>query len=453
MVGVSIRSWWRQYSLEIILFSGVLLRVVVFYFLDPTNSDDHLAVIKHIYSRHNLPISRTYNHAFHPPLYHLLAALFYAAGSLKMVQSLSLTTSIVNVYYLYRIVKIEGLFSSAPAQIICLSLGCFLPSYVIFSLYISNDSLTFMLGTIFAYRLIGALRKPSAKSLYYLSFIVGLGLLTKGIFLAFIPVLVLLIIYVAVVKMEYRWDKLLRVLVVSAIILVVVGSYKYLENAVSEHRLIVHNLDFDPDWSQWQKPTITGYRTFLDINILQLLANPTWSAKVHRSIPLMFYSQFWYLYYPFDNNFKGCFTNLKYIGSALYVIGVIPTLLFLAGYLGSLFRAPVVWSGRKTEDRNVILFFSALLCSFNLTLVMLAGLKYDVWSCYQSRLFYAAFPGMLVLLDEGIRRCFRDKIPKTIVLVFGVLFVLLLSYFASEIVLILVNDHGGAALRALADRL
>lgn len=45
------------------------------------------------------------------------------------------------------------------------------------------------------------------------------------------------------------------------------------------------------------------------------------------SWPPLFYSPFWYKYIPFEINCVGCYTFLKYLGSLVYILAIVPTLL------------------------------------------------------------------------------------------------------------------------------
>src|SRR5712691_8120463 len=88
-----------------LLAMGISLRLIVFPFLSPLNADyGHLALVKYVAEHHALfPLSAD-RLAYHPPLYYVLAAPFYAiTGTAKGAQLLSLLLSILTLLLLYRL--------------------------------------------------------------------------------------------------------------------------------------------------------------------------------------------------------------------------------------------------------------------------------------------------------------------------------------------------------------
>jgi len=86
IVAASAGRWWRPGA-----DAGV-----VFFRLGPFGNDNHIQVIQYIYQHHALPLSTFANQAYHPPLYHLLAACLLPFG-VKAVQALSLVFSLATL--------------------------------------------------------------------------------------------------------------------------------------------------------------------------------------------------------------------------------------------------------------------------------------------------------------------------------------------------------------------
>jgi hypothetical protein len=61
--------------------AGVVLRLFVFLFQDPFNNDYHFQVIDWIHKNGTIPIATQLSQAYHPPLYYVLAQLFYGGDS------------------------------------------------------------------------------------------------------------------------------------------------------------------------------------------------------------------------------------------------------------------------------------------------------------------------------------------------------------------------------------
>jgi 4-amino-4-deoxy-L-arabinose transferase-like glycosyltransferase len=115
---------------------------------------------------------------------------------MKVVQALSLACSIATLLVLYRLIYRERLIESPRARLYSLLVVCFLPQFVMFSLYISNDAPIFLLGAMAILQTYLYISAPGWKQLSLLSLVTGLGLLTKATFLAFVPPLLALIVLV-----------------------------------------------------------------------------------------------------------------------------------------------------------------------------------------------------------------------------------------------------------------
>jgi hypothetical protein len=70
-------------------------------------------------------------------------------------------------------------------------------------------------------------------------------------------------------------------------------------------------------------------------DLVSLTKNPTYSEGdpfLLHVYPILFYATFWYKFMePFNGFDLGTFSKFKYIGSALYVVGLVPTLFIIVG--------------------------------------------------------------------------------------------------------------------------
>ena len=195
---------------------------------------------------------------------------------------------------------------------------------------------------------------------------------------------------------------------------------------------------------------------FLDhrYNVIKLVRRPTVSASTRYSYPLLLYGTVWYKYVDFENNFRGCLTGWRAIGSAIYLLALPLTLAALAGVVSSLWRgfsgifgalrgAP---AGGALQPESDFVFHSMLTLVFSVALVMSAGVLFDAWSCFQSRLFFAAF--FPVMLAAGIGLDMATAASRSIGRLHAVsnaaLLLLCALYFAVEVALLLPGSFATA---------
>ena len=127
------------------------------------------------------------------PLYYLLAAPIYAAtGNVKWVQLLSLLFSVLTLLVIYRLLYVDKLLPDGRACPYAFLMACFLPQFVLFGLYVSNDTLAIFLGAIVVLQVVRFVATSTIWQAVLLALLVSLGLLTKATFLAFLPALFVL---------------------------------------------------------------------------------------------------------------------------------------------------------------------------------------------------------------------------------------------------------------------
>lgn len=390
------------------LFAGITLRIFLYVTLPPFGVDAHGDVIDFLVEKGRLAHTREVFCAMHPPLYYLLAVPFYLFDSLdnqKVTQVLSLIFSVANLCVLYLLC--QKLTKDVAARNISFLLAIFLHSFVTFSLYVSNDTLAFLVGSLLFLLLHRYIYQPTQSNELLLAAGLGVGLLTKGTFLAFAPPLA-----AVVLLSNWKNDKTARLiltrLALFCVIFLTLGSYKYVENYLVEGRLIAHNLDF---FQYMPAIVFHGKKSIYYFDLLSLIQNPTYSNGdpfLLHVYPILFYATFWYKFMePFNGFELGTYTSFKYIGSALYVAGLIPTLLIILGGVkkvssafGFVFNfkrlSPPIFAKRLEEAAWVAILVLSVL------LVVVAGLKYNIWACFQSRLFMQSVFPIIWMLYVGL---------------------------------------------------
>ena len=398
----------RAQTLKFLLWFGIGLRIVLYFTLSPYGADAHGEIINFIATHHRLPITREVFCAMHPPLYYLLAQPFFAFDSLtnqKITQLLSVLISSLNLYLLYLLGK--HYFKNTLILNISFLLAIFLHSYITFSLYVTNDSLSFLLGTWCFWLLSNYFQAPSKKNEYWLAVALGLGLLAKGTFLAFVPI-VFGVIALTLYILKIDWKQIISRLTIFGILTLAIGGYKFAENWYYEGRPVVHNMDIFPLNSQ---KTYQGPKSFYAFNLPKLMKSPTIYNRDFDLIhvyPIVMYATFWYKYADLENDYDlGVKTNFKYIGSLIYLVALIPTLIILLGLwllivqsIQFLTSFSSLSSGEAISALEKTTWLALLLMS--VALVLIAGFKYDAWSCFHGRLFLQSFFSLLAMLYTGL---------------------------------------------------
>ena len=224
--------------------AGILLRLLVFTVLKPLDNDTgHLDVIKFMVEHHRLPSAMTNSQSFHPPLYYLLAAPLYAAtDSVKAVQVLSLVFSVLTLILFYRLLNVDRLIEGRKPRLYAFLFACFLPQFVLYGLYVSNDTLAVFLGALLVVQVVRYIKNSRGQELVFLGLVESLGLLTKATFLAFLPALFMLVMFACLrrgrsVSRAFGAAFLLLVLSCTA------GSYKFIRNYMDVGDPFFSNLD------------------------------------------------------------------------------------------------------------------------------------------------------------------------------------------------------------------
>jgi 4-amino-4-deoxy-L-arabinose transferase-like glycosyltransferase len=424
------------YGFSVLIAAGILLRVLVFAFMGYFNNDNHIVVIEYVSRYWTPPHAAQLNQAYHPPLYYFLAAPFFRLGGLPAVQSLSLLLSIATLLVIAALLR-DLSWTKRPLRLACLALAALHPQFLMFGLFISNDSLAIFLGALIFYQCRRVQERGSQGDYVLLGLFLGLGLLTKAVFLVFV------LAFAIFVWLDGKRQRLPRAQIVARLAAVlafagVLGCYKYLENFLLFGNPTINNLDF-AKWIAEQRPTWTGIGSLLDFNILKLVWEPIASASTVHSYPLMLYGTFWYSFLPESTFRSNLLEFFDRIGSLIYLTALWPTVLMLigAGKIGisASKTSSLTTTVQIASSSDRIIFEATVILTLvlNILLVVSVGWRYDVWSVFQARLIFPAYIGVLIALNSGLEWTESSRFKTNLTrCTFGSLMVLFLAYFITE---------------------
>lgn len=262
----------QESSLNNIFWLGIALRILVFIVMDPENPDAHREVLEFIVKNHRLPLTSQLFLACHPPLYYLTSLPFYLIGGLKLVEFYGLITACLNLWLMSKLLKMT--IKDIEIRNLGFLIATFLGTYLIYSLFVSNDTLSVLIGTWFFYNLLKYLREQTLKNAVILSLSTGLAFLTKSKFIRFIP-LVLIILFL--VNFWKPFGKMVNMMVLCGVIIGFTGTYKFIEYYKTQHQFFIHNLDI---FSLASNATFyKGPQSFCNINIFSLIKDPNLSSR------------------------------------------------------------------------------------------------------------------------------------------------------------------------------
>ena len=429
-------SFNHYYALLLVLAAGIVVRLVVFAYLGYFNNDNHLAVIDYVARNWRLPRADQVDQAYQPPLYYLLAAPLFRVGGLAAVQLLSLLFSVSTLIFT------AGLLRRLPwirekTRLWCLALAAFHPQFILFSLFISNDTLAIFLGALVFFQLRRVQLSASLFNLATLATCLGLGLLTKAMFLAFVFPLAFFV-WLTGRRAALTNSQMMTQLAFFVGIAGVLGCYKYIENLILFGSATVSNLDFGT-WTREHQPTWLGISSLFDFNLLKLVRVPVISPATVHSYPLLIYGSFWYSLIP-ESTFQGnLISPINRIGSLIYIAALCPTFLIVVGtvrtgiaVLKSAFSGHDVTTEERprTDFESVVL----LILLLNLLLIVAVGWKYDVWSVLQGRLLFPSYFALLLALNNGMEWAATSRAKITVAHIFmAALIALFVVYVAVEV--------------------
>jgi dolichyl-phosphate-mannose-protein mannosyltransferase len=425
---------FSHYAFLAVLAAGILVRVVVFVHMGYLNNDNHLEVIEYVAHQWIPPHAGQFNQAFHPPLYYFLTASLLRLGNVQAVHGLSLILSIATLLLIADLLR-QLPWINEKIQPWCLALVAFPPQFVMFSLFISNDALAIFLGVLIFYQCRRLQVMPSFFNYLLLSTCVGLGLLTKGVFLVFVLPMILFI------WITGRQSTLPRPQLISRLALFiwttgVLGCYKYLESFILFGNPTISNLDLWL-WTRDQQPTWIGPQSLFDFNLLKLVSNPVISTTTVHSYLLLIYGSFWYSLIPESTFRSNLIPPFHRLGSIIYLVALCPTLLMLAGTTRMAIPAirfgcrALPESGPDTRDQLVYEGTLVLTLLLNFFLILAVGWHYDVWSVFQGRLLFPSYFVLLLAFSAGMESAEASRL---LTLVIRWLMIALIALFLAQLI-------------------
>jgi 4-amino-4-deoxy-L-arabinose transferase-like glycosyltransferase len=425
------------YAFLSVLAIGIVVRLVVFNYVGYFNNDNHVEVIDYIARHWSLPRADQVDQAYQPPLYYLLAAPLLRVGGLVAVQLLSLFLSIATLTLIAALLR-QLPWLQEKTRVWCLALAAFHPQFILFSLFISNDTLAIFLGALIFYRVRRVQLSASFPNLAMLAVGLGLGLLTKAIFLAFVLPLVFFVGLIG------RREALGNAQVITRLafflgVVSLLGCYKYVESLILFGSPAISNLDFG-EWIKEHQPTWLGAYSLFDFNLFKLVREPVISPSTVHSYPLLIYGSFWYSLIP-ESTFQGnLISPINRIGSAIYVAALYPTFLMLVGAARTGIAALGFGSSSAHDasmpERTRLDYEGVVLLIFllNLLLIVAVGWKYDVWSVFQGRLLFPSYVALLLALGTGMEWAESSRFKIILAhLSMGALIALFIFYLAVEV--------------------
>jgi hypothetical protein len=396
---------------DAIFFAGIAIRLLVYARLSPFNNDGagHLQHLLYIKEFGEIPPAGFGHETFQPPLYYILAAALAAVSeNRKFLQAFSLLTSVAALFVARRLILSATVLRTRESRLFALLIVSLLPQFVMFSLYLSNDSLAVLLGFVVFYLADRFFASATAMNFLHLVIALALGLLTKGQFLVMAAIVFPPACFLLFRRRSHSSSRLVLVCILALLVLAL-GCVKYFQNAVLYGRPFVSNLDFNPGWLAGQQGTYRGLSSIFDVNIFKLIRTPILDESTVHSIPLVLYGTFWYQYIP-ESNFRGNLSpGPRMIGRFMDLVGVLPALVLAIGVIA----VPL----RLLEDRRPALpraaagtllrSFAAAAFAANLALLLYELSLFDNWSTLQARSLFPSILGGFVLFDLGIETLAR----------------------------------------------
>jgi Dolichyl-phosphate-mannose-protein mannosyltransferase len=426
---------FSNYAFLAVLAAGILVRVLVFVHMGYLNNDNHLEVIEYVAHQWIPPHAGQFNQAFHPPLYYFLTASLLRLGNVQAVHGLSLILSIATLLLIAHLLR-QLPWINEKIQPWCLSLAAFQPQFVMFGLFISNDALAIFLGVLIFYQCRRLQVMPSFFNYLLLAICVGLGLLTKGVFLVFVLPMILFI-WITGRQNTLPRPQLISRLALFILITGILGCYKYLENFILFGNPTISNLDLWL-WTRNQQPTWIGSQSLFDFNLLKLVSNPVISTATVHSYPLLIYGSFWYSLIPESTFRSNLIPPFHRLGSIIYLVALCPTLLMLAGTTRMAipairFGSRALPESRGPDTRDQLVYEGALVLTLllNFFLILAVGWHYDVWSVFQGRLLFPSYFALLLAFSAGMESAEASRL---VTLVIRCLMIALIALFLAQLI-------------------
>ncbi len=184
----------------LIIMTGILLRVLYIYHTKVTVRQHdvgsfseldggHAAYIMYLYRRHHLPQfdPRTVDQFYHPPLHHIISALWLALMNLLGVDMVTdapetlqaLTMGYSSLFCVFAYKAFKRLHLKDKGLVLATAFVTFHPTLIILSGSINNDMLSGLFAMLAIYLTIKWSQDKKWSSIILLAFSIGLGMMTK----------------------------------------------------------------------------------------------------------------------------------------------------------------------------------------------------------------------------------------------------------------------------------
>jgi hypothetical protein len=343
----SVSFFSKEKNLFVLLFViGISLRLILFL-ATPVEVmyDDHREAIMYLVENKEIPVVEDCYECFHPPVYYLFSAGVYSVMGVfttndaylwKGIQFLSFASSILFIYIIWKILKI--LFVQPTHRLIGFSFAIFLPRSIYQSVLLSNDTLSYLLLTLFFYFFIKHIKEsPEKKFSYFLvaCLISILSVLTKLTFL-YVPGIVF-----AYILFFLKGKKRLQYFMLYFFLFLLFVGPLFYHNYQRYGIFIVENGQFfDYD----RTPGYIGPSTFLSFHFFDILLRPILNSHTMTSFFTVLFADTWYDHqslFVIQNSIHFVFAPFLYMlglfFSTFIVIGGVKSLLDIKDKVNFLF--------------------------------------------------------------------------------------------------------------------
>jgi 4-amino-4-deoxy-L-arabinose transferase-like glycosyltransferase len=421
-----------------ILAGGIALRVLTWAVLNPNNRDFHLGVILRIVDTGHIPIANETDQSYHPPLYYLIGATVFALTHRpKIVQLVSLAIAIATLIVLYKLIIETPFAGRARMRLAIFAVLAVHPQLITYGLYISNDTLTILLGVAVVWLFGRWVADPvNDGRLRILAVVCGLGLLTKATFLAIVPTVA---VFVAAAAAARRWQRAGQLLAIA----IVLGCYKYIENVVYFGTPFVTALDGGYAWLVDQARGRTMPWAYVGFDLRRLLLSPLGNER--RPYLEMLYETSWYEFLPMSNLAVARRWPTYLTGSAVLTAALAPTVVAVGGAVTALFSMPRAFRlaiEREASPSELTRRLALALGGSVLVLMVSQEIGSHVWSIMHARLLLPVLPGAIAAFYYGcrtIRLASRPALDRAMVLCLLSLSALMLVQHATDVVFMLAH--------------
>lgn len=435
---------------------GIALRLLLFWANPAPNAyDDHFDPVFKIMTYGSIPSKDTCWQCYHPPLFYVISAVIgrfsFNLGAdyfqvIKILQFVSCLYGVATIWVIYLILKRLPL--SDFARLLAFGTVCFLPRHIYASAMYSNDTMASLAVSLSVYLTIVAIDKRfSPLSLAALSVIAGLALLTKYTALIVLPAIAVAF------GIAFLWGMFAsRKKIAVSFLLTMIFPLLILSWQIGTD-MKRYGMPFPSNMGFLNRGTLhipgQGNMSFFNFKPWEVIATPVLTPESSRSFWTGVYGSFWFdlepkflqftdhdiiwwsRYYNYLQGKENIWPGISLsrgtwlIGSGLIFMGLMPLLLAVLGFLGSLFgKWGVMHKGKDWIDTSKISMFPILFIS-NAVGVILVAMKYTTFSFLKATYFLNSLSALAVFLGVGVMLLDRGRVMRYIIAsFFAVLFFL-----------------------------